>query len=176
MTRSTRRAILTSMSGFGRMMRPVNPNQNHNGYRQPRLSRAYPHADELTREESKHIQWPVNLEDVNWYLYRLPSTGYRDPLWLYWVSKYGRERLVSSAYGDDPVPFPLDGDLSGLSGGAELLVPDCSLPGDDASYVASRSGPPLNIEAISMQSSRGCLCLGLGEGLEGRAAGGEPSF
>ena len=63
------------------------------------LSRVYSHAGGLTRDDSEHIKWPVNLEDVNWYLYRLPSTGYRDPLWLYWVSKDGRERLVSSAYG-----------------------------------------------------------------------------
>ena len=133
----------------------VDLNLKHGGYRQPELSWAYPRSGELTRENSKHIRWPVNLEDVNWYLYRLPSTGYRDPLWLYWVSKDGRERLVSSAYGDDPVPFPRDGDLGSLLPGDRDLVPDCSLPGDDVNYAASRSGPPLNIETIE--------CEGLGD-------------
>ncbi len=133
----------------------VDPNLPHKGYRQPELSRAYPHTGELTREKSKHIQWPVNLEDVNWYLYRLPSTGYRDPLWLYWVSKDGRERLVSSAYGHDPVPFPRDGDLSSLSAIDVPLVPNCSLPGDDFDASVYGRGSPLNIETIK--------CEGLGD-------------
>ena len=133
---------------------PVDSDLEHGGYRQPELSRAYPHADELTRDESKHIRWPVNLEDVNWYLYRLPSTGYRDPLWLYWVSRDGRERVVSSAYGNDPVPFPRDGDLTSLSSTDALLVPDCSLPGDDFDASVYGKGSPLNIEAIK--------CEGLG--------------
>ena len=133
----------------------LNPDQHHNGYRQPRLSRVYPHTGGLTREKSEHIQWPVNLEDVNWYLYRLPSTGYRDPLWLYWVSKDGRERVVSSAYGSDPVPFPRDGDLSSLSATDALLVPNCSLPGDDFDASVYGRGSPLNIETIK--------CEGLGQ-------------
>ena len=132
----------------------IDPNLVHDGYRQPQLSRAYPHAGSLTRDNSDHIEWPVNLEDVNWYLYRLPSTGYRDPLWLYWVSKEGRERVVSSAYGHDPVPFPRDGDLSSLSPAEVLVVPDCSLPGDDFDASVYGRGSPLNIESIK--------CSGLG--------------
>ena len=126
----------------------VGQDLKHEGYRQPELSRVYPHAGELTREKSEHIRWPVNLEDVNWYLYRLPSTGYRDPLWLYWVSKDGRERLVSSAYGESPVPFPRDGDLTSLSDDEASLVPDCSLPGDDFDASVYGRGSPLNIEKI----------------------------
>ena len=132
----------------------IDPNLPHTGYRQPQLSRAYPHTGGLTRDNSAHIKWPVNLEDVNWYLYRLPSTGYRDPLWLYWVSRYGRERVVSSAYGHDPVPFPRDGDLSSLSPADALRVPDCSLSGDDFDASVYGRGSPLNIEAIE--------CSGLG--------------
>ena len=120
----------------------------HGGYRQPSLSKVYSHTGGLTRDNSEHIKWPVNLEDVNWYLYRLPSTGYRDPLWLYWVSKEGRERVVSSAYGEDPVPFPRDGDLSSLLVTNPPVVPDCSLPGDDFDASVYGRGSPLNIENI----------------------------
>ena len=126
----------------------VSTNLPHTGYRQPQLSRAYHPADSLTRDESEHIKWPVNMEDVNWYLYRLPSTGYRDPLWLYWVSKEGRERVVSSAYGHDPVPFPRNGDLSSILPTDPPLVPDCSLPGDDFDVSVYGRGSPLNIETI----------------------------
>ena len=133
----------------------ISSNLKHDGYRQPTLSRVYSHAGALTREKSEHIRWPVNLEDVNWYLYRLPSKGYRDPLWLYWVSKYGRERVVSSAYGHDPVPFPSDGDLTSLPAADVPLVPDCFLPGGDFDASVYGRGSPLNIEAIE--------CNGLGD-------------
>ena len=59
----------------------------HNGYRQPTLSRPYdpdPHVNSnaLTRTSAEHIRWPVNFEDLNWYLYKLPSTGTGSPLAL----------------------------------------------------------------------------------------------
>ena len=55
----------------------------HGGYRQSLLYRVY--STDLSElrvpSEPERIGWPVNLEDLNWYLYKLPSTGYRDPLW-----------------------------------------------------------------------------------------------
>ena len=131
----------------------------HWGYRQSLLHRVYsnipPKLSELrVPSEPERIGWPVNLEDLNWYLYKLPSTGYRDPLWLYWVSSDGRRRVVNSAYGTDPVPFPRDGDLGNLSSTDSVDVPDCFLPGErdeDGArlhYAASGYRPPLNIEAI----------------------------
>ena len=126
----------------------------HHGYRQPSLNRVYSNT-ELSPPSgygsSDRIRWPANLEDLNWYLYQLPSTGYRDPLWLYWVSDYGRRRLVTSAYGKNPVPFPRDGYLSP----GQTTVPDCFLPGEreedgitPLNYAASGYRPPLNIDAI----------------------------
>ena len=106
----------------------------HSGYRQPLLNRVYS-TTELSElrvpipAKPERIRWPVNLEDLNWYLYELPSTGYRDPLWLYWVSSDGRRRVVNSAYGENAVPFPRDGDLGNLSSVDSMVVPDCFLPG-----------------------------------------------
>ena len=149
---------------------PDEESDKHSGYRQPLLNRVYSDTS-LSRERApggntdrQRIQWPVNLEDLNWYLYQLPSTGYRDPLWLYWVSDEGRSRLVSSAYGNDPVPFPRDGDVGNLSDVDDRArVPDCFLPGerdgdrkdgDRLNYAASGYRPPLNIDAIKCDYSR----------------------
>ena len=128
----------------------------HWGYRQSLLHRVY--STELSElrvpSEPERIGWPVNLEDLNWYLYKLPSTGYRDPLWLYWVSSDGRRRVVNSAYGKEPVPFPRDGDLGNLSSTDSMDVPDCFLPGERdedgalLNYAASGYRPPLNIDKI----------------------------
>ena len=54
------------------------------------------------------------MEDLNWHLYKLPGEHYRDSFWLYWVSGEGRERLVTSAYGTDAVPFPDPVDLGSV--------------------------------------------------------------
>ena len=128
----------------------------HWGYRQSLLHRVYSTGLSELRvpSEPERIGWPVNLEDLNWYLYKLPSTGYRDPLWLYWVSSDGRRRVVNSAYGHAPVPFPRDGDLGNLSSTDSMDVPDCFLPGERdedgalLNYAASGYRPPLNIDKI----------------------------
>ena len=89
----------------------------HQGYRQPRLNRPYDfHRDgSLTGDNVDHLRWPVNLEDLNWYLYELPTGGYRKPMWLYLVSQWGVRGLVHSAYGaDKPLPIPADGDIDGV--------------------------------------------------------------
>lgn len=129
----------------------------HVGYRQPRLDRVYPEGNDLVlyddydSDELTHIRWPVNFEDLNWYLYELPTRAYRDPLWLYWVSDIGRQRVVTSAYGYDPVPFPLDGDVDSLEQAQLDRIPHCFLPGagpDDPDFTAPNYRPPLNIDAI----------------------------
>ena len=100
----------------------VTPAEKHMGYRQPSLSRAYLCAtwspsnpiacgstspsspvglvsDSLTPDNTRHIRWPVNFEDLNWYLYQLPGSGPSDSEWLLWVHKFGRRLLVHSGYG-----------------------------------------------------------------------------
>ena len=146
---------------FGNVDVPSDPDSHtHMGYRQPLLNRVYSDTSLSRvrvsdgRQKRQRIQWPANLEDLNWYLYQLPSTGYRDPLWLYWVSDDGRRRLVTSAYGEEPVPFPRDGYLSP----GQTTVPDCFLPGEKAedgtrlNYAASGYRPPLNIDAIKCEN------------------------
>ena len=136
----------------------------HSGYRQPLLHRVYSDPMKLSQlrsdGKSERIRWPVNLEDLNWYLYELPSTGYRDPLWLYWVSSDGRRRVVNSAYGKNPVEFPSreNLDLGDLLDSNDLdiadRIPTCFVPGEKAedgsrlNYAASGYRPPLNIDAI----------------------------
>ncbi len=138
----------------------------HWGYRQSLLHRVYS-TTELSElrvpSEPERIGWPVNLEDLNWYLYELPSTGYRDPLWLYWVSSDGRRRVVNSAYGKNPVPFPSSDtlDLGNLldADGRDIAdrIPTCFLSGEKAddgtrlNYAASGYRPPLNIDAIKCE-------------------------
>ena len=78
--------------------------QLHTGYRQPSLSRPASMSrvgrssfvfnsrhdgvlgEPLTQSNVEHIRWPVNLEDMSWYLYRVPSGGFRSPMWLYWLT------------------------------------------------------------------------------------------
>ena len=149
-----------SVNEWSRFVVPQASVTIHDGYRQPSLNRVY--SNELSSPSgygsSERIRWPANLEDLNWYLYQLPSTGYRDPLWLYWVSDAGRRRLVTSAYGKDPVPFPRDGNLDGLSDTDKRSVPDCFLPGerdedgDPLNYAASGYRPPLNIDVIHCEN------------------------
>ena len=127
----------------------------HDGYGQPTLSRPYGYALDsgvndgaLTRKSAEHIRWPVNFEDINWYFYKLPTTGYRDPLWLYWVTPRGTTFLVNSAYGASPVPFGLDGSISDPA-----VVPHCSLPAEEGYYGGAAERVPLNINAVSCENA-----------------------
>ena len=75
----------------------------HSGYRQPTLSRAYggekARAGDITSDDMEVVKWPVNLEDVHWFLYALPGEDMGDPrLWL-WLEKRFGKRLVQSGYG-----------------------------------------------------------------------------
>ena len=127
----------------------------HQGYRQPTLSRPYDpdpnvNSNALTRTSAEHIRWPVNFEDLNWYLYKLPSTGYRDPLWLYWLTPRGTSWLVNSAYGQTPVQFPSDGQIPDPNppAGETIAIPNCVLPVDEAQFADAGRRAPLNISAV----------------------------
>ena len=93
--------------------------EKHFGYRQPTLGRAYfcvdspdcgvaardtapgpvGSGDSLDVSTAGHIRWPVNFEDLNWYLYELPGASHTDSRWLLWVSDWGKKYLTHSGYG-----------------------------------------------------------------------------
>ena len=80
--------MLASTSGSGVQQRRavqltsggnVDPGSDeHSGYRQPLLHRVYStmKLSELRSDgKSERIRWPVNLEDLNWYLYEASLDG-----------------------------------------------------------------------------------------------------
>ena len=147
----------------------------HYGYRQPRLERpadflgsgvpsslrrAADNQDrDLDRALPGHIRWPVNLEDLNWYLYELPTKGYREPLWFYWLTPEATSLLVFGAYGSSATPFPENGDISSV-GPLEKAerdktskVPFCELQsGADLNYPGVEYRKPLNASDIHCYS------------------------
>ena len=132
----------------------------HHGYRQPRLDMPSAFVSgnpgSLSRNEL-NVRWPVNFEDLNWYLYKLPEDGYRESMWLYWVSPDGANRAVLSAYGRDAnFPLPADGNFDGLSDFAKGRLPNCSLGEDEEAgfsgyLVADPVRPPLNLSLIKCE-------------------------
>ena len=141
------------------------PGVDHLGYRQPGLdlpvgagfSALIPGETGLARMNSglvnrwdpKHIKWPVNFEDLNWYLYELPGK-YRESLWLYWLTEDGTERVVFSGYGKEALPFLVDG----------VVVPDDRIPvcnlrrNREHDYDEVRP-PPLNVSEIDCDPEEG---------------------
>ena len=154
--------------------------QEHYGYRQPLLSRAYycpgssfnnngclddattgtnrasrdattPYDPvdingTFTDRNVRDIKWPVNLQDMNWYLYQLPGKGPESSDWLLWVHNHGGRQLIHSGYGVSPATsFP-----SCKVEGEQMLPGGNVLPGDllDSKNIECiSSGPPsLNIE------------------------------
>ena len=72
-------------------------NDNHYGFRQPGLDGSKPRDGVPARVE--HIKWPVNIEDLNWYVYELPGET-QDEAWsLLWLHKDGGKWLVRSGFG-----------------------------------------------------------------------------
>ena len=82
------------------------------GYRQPSLNRLYRNApglgangepDSVSRVSAEHIKWPVNIEDLNWFLYKVIPDGNENnrgsATWKLFVSELGSEQLVNSGYG-----------------------------------------------------------------------------
>ena len=130
----------------------------HAGYRQPSLSAVYgPAASFLTPEPVRHIRWPVNIQDLNWYLYELPGKNHEDPWWFLWLTDEGAKRVVEEGYGDSAVPAvpPEDHRPDCELDGKELLVEkiECKdLPGGAYfPFQAGDSSPGLNPEMLVRQ-------------------------
>ena len=122
----------------------------HLGYRQPGLDRPARFHDGsggLTRMPSglgnrwdpTHIRWPVNFEDLNWYLYALPTDGFGESLWLYWLTREATQKVVFSAYGREAISFPVD---------SENPIPLCEQPEEYREYPGVDIRPPLNATKI----------------------------
>ena len=137
---------------------------DHRGYRQPRLDTPSAfvsgNPSSLSRNEL-NVRWPVNFEDLNWYLYKLPVDGYRTSMWLYWVSPDGANRAVLSAYGKgNNFPLPADGNFAGLGEDPKARLPNCSLGEDEETefsgyLVADPVRPPLNLSLIECEYEEG---------------------
>ena len=124
----------------------------HLGYRQPGLDRParfHPTGSGgLTRMSSglgnrwdpTHIRWPVNFEDLNWYLYALPTDGFGESLWLYWLTREATQKVVFSAYGREAISFPVD---------SENPIPLCEQPEEYRDYPGVKIRPPLNVTKIA---------------------------
>ena len=54
-------------------------------------------------EEWRRVRWPVNFEDLNWYMYELPGGDFYDQLSLFWMSAEGISGLVGSGYVEQEV-------------------------------------------------------------------------
>ena len=132
----------------------------HMGYRQPGLDRpvgeGFPAPTPggssglarltgglASRWDPKQIKWPVNFEDLNWYLYKLPG-DYRESLWLYWLTDDGTERVVFSGYGKEALPFPVDDDVVVVND----RMPVCTLPRNREHDYDEVRPPPLNVSEI----------------------------
>ena len=136
----------------------------HMGYRQPVLDRPVgaafpdpgPGSEGLarmtsgweTRLDPKTIRWPVNFEDLNWYLYQLPGS-YRESLWLYWLTEGGTERVVFSGYGKEALPLPFD-DIAVVVD--DPRIPVCTLPRNREHDGDEVRPPPLNVGKIDCES------------------------
>ena len=80
-------------------------------------------------EEWRRIRWPVNFEDLNWYLYELPGEDFYDPLTLFWLTAEGTSGLLGSAYLRHQVT-----DWSGFTGGSRVL--DCGFPDGEGNILS----------------------------------------
>ena len=81
----------------------------NSGYRQPMLNRFVGTSGEAgdVRANMEHVKWPVNFEDMNWYMYEVPG----DPgtsLFYYWLSLDGGRRLAWSGYGNTALAGAFD--------------------------------------------------------------------
>ena len=71
------------------------------------------------------LRWPVNLEDMNWYLYDLPGESGADEwqrLSAFWLSPQGTTWLLGSGYGKSVTGY-IDPDWSADGGPGDL--PNC---------------------------------------------------
>ena len=103
----------------------------------------------MNRLDPKTIRWPVNFEDLNWYLYQLPGE-YRESLWLYWLTEDGTERVVFSGYGKKALPFLDDGVVV-----ENPRIPVCKLPRNREHDYDEVRPPPLNVSEIDCDPEEG---------------------
>ena len=103
----------------------------------------------MNRLDPKTIRWPVNFEDLNWYLYQLPGE-YRESLWLYWLTEDGTERVVFSGYGKEALPFLVDGVVV-----EDERIPVCKLPRNREHDYDEVRLPPLNVSEINCDPEEG---------------------
>ena len=96
--------------------------RRHYGFRQPGLDPAMSGSSRgSVLDNVEHIKWPVFVEDMNWYLYKLPGENREEKWSLLWISDEGGKWLVESGYGESAVAY-----------GEKLpgADPDCSLKDD----------------------------------------------
>ena len=133
----------------------------------------------LTTAGIRHIRWPTNTQDLQWYLYQLPGGGVGDSPWLFWISQEGQRRLVHSGYGVQAVvDLPtciVEGSEVLLPGGKASQVPlldsknvVCDLIGDhvqanwDATAISDGAGPRVYYPFDISVADPGELLLGEG--------------
>ena len=98
----------------------------NSGYRQPvlnRMERQMVVSDGDVRTNVEHVKWPVNVEDMNWYLYEIPGAP-GSALFYYWLSLDGGQRLAWGGYGEGGIPSPPDNLPA-----EEVFEPECTLEG-----------------------------------------------
>ncbi len=136
--------------------------EDHLGYRQPTLSQFWSGRGEIdnladiedmnTRPDVEHIKWPVNIQDMNWYLYEMPGDPQEEESYfLFWLTKAGASRLARSGYSERglyPEQLPsctLKGDGSFDDGNIE-----CDYTGHLGGGFAGRSDEWLLTESTSL--------------------------
>ena len=85
--------------------------------------------DDDEMDDWDRIRWPVNIEDLNWYLYELPGTV-GSPQMNFWLSRGGGNWLIGSGYGktaQDYSEVPVCGFES--DGSPTAADPDAGLDG-----------------------------------------------
>ena len=161
--------------GGGRRDTQLSSAANHTGYRQPSLSRAFNvDSPPLLLAGVSHIRWPVDLQDLNWYLYQLPGEYQRgDMHWMLWLDEDAVQKLVNGGYGqsvtplvDPPAPAPpAPAPVCELKG--EVVLPEninCEVDGAD-NLDALRKGEvpgvyfPFDTDDGSEGLNRGMLVL-----------------
>ena len=95
-------------------------NDNHYGFRQPGMDGSTPRNG--APENVEHVKWPVNIEDLNWYVYELPGETQDEEWSLLWLHEDGGQWLVRSGFGGGG-----GGSVAALDGD----VPKCELEDEE---------------------------------------------
>lgn len=121
--------------------------EENSGYRQPALNRvvvrdggsllANVASEGDVRANVEHIRWPVNFEDMNWYLYEVPNSAPDTSLFYYWLSVAGGKRLAWSGYGVDAADLENGFDPQCVAKGPpnEQKNIECAQPKDPLNWV-----------------------------------------